>query len=196
MTTDTILPSLRLDAEHRYWLGDRELIGVTAALTEAGLIDSRFFTEDAADRGTYIHAACELVDRDDLDFVEPEYDGYVAAYGLFLRDARPNWLHLEHVVYDATLGYAGTADRVGLLNGAWAVLDIKTGPPAPWHGLQLAAYGRLLPGPTGLRPVRYDLYLAETGTYRLEPQRTRTDDATFLAALAVAHFRRAHDYRD
>jgi hypothetical protein len=186
-------PSLRLDADHRYWLEDRELLSVTAVLMEAGLIDQTWFTEEAADRGTYVHQACQLRDADDLGACDPAYAGYLEAYERFLREAVPAWVHIEHRVCDPTLGYAGTVDRAGHFKYEWAVLDIKTGPPAPWHGLQLAAYGRLLPR-MGLRPKRYDLYLTATGTYRLEPQTTRTDESVFLSALQLTQFRRTHGY--
>lgn len=185
-------PSLRFEAaDHRYWLGDRELLSVTTILKAAGLMESSQFTMAAADRGTYVHQACDLVDDDDLGAIDPACAGYVAAYQRFLAEARPEWAHREHAVCDPTLGYAGTLDRAGTLNGRWTVLDIKTGSPAPWHGVQLAAYGRLVPR-DGLKPDRFDLYLRADGTYQLWPQTGRNDDAIFLAALLVAQFRRTH----
>lgn len=186
--------SLRLDDAHRYWLGDRELVSVTTALKDAGLIDTAFFSDGAAARGTYVHQACDLVDQDDLGSLDPACDGYVAAYTRFLADAKPTWAHTEHPVCDPTLGYAGTLDRAGTLNGVWSVLDIKTGSPAAWHGAQLAAYARLVPK-MGVQPRRYDLYLAPDGTYHLERQAARTDEALFFAALQIAQFRRTHGYR-
>lgn len=188
-------PALRLDADHRYWLADRELISVTTALKGAGLIDAAWFSEEAAARGTYVHEACDLIDLNNLSAVEPFCEGYVTAYRAFLSDAKPLWELIEHGVCDPIQGYAGTLDRAGYLAGAWAVLDIKTGPPAPWHGLQLAAYARLALSQDGLKPKRFDLYLSDTGTYRLEPQTHRADEAIFFAALHVAQFRRQHGYR-
>jgi hypothetical protein len=193
--TTLATPALRLDADHRYWLADRELISVTAALKEAGLIDTAFFTEDAADRGTYVHEACGLVDERDLGSVDPACAGYVAAYERFVADAKPKWCYAEHGVCDVLHGYAGTLDRAGWLNGKWTVLDIKTGPACPWHGLQLAAYARLVRDDDGGKPLRFDLYLTPDGAYRLEPQTHRADEALFFAALAVAQFRRTHGYR-
>ncbi len=193
MTETLTAPSLRLDAEHKYWLGEKELISVTTALKEAGLIDTTWFTPEAAERGTAVHLACEQMDLGTLNYrpISSEHLGFLDAYARFFAEAKPVWSTVEEQVCDATVGYAGTLDRSGLLNGVWTVLDIKTGPPAPWHGLQLAAYARIL----GRRPQRFDLYLAADGTYRLEPQRTRTDEANFLAALAVAQFRRQHGPR-
>lgn len=193
MTTAIPAP-LRLDADHRYWLQDRELISVTTALKEAGLIDTAFFTEAASERGTYVHAACDLIDEDDLGAVEPSCSGYVAAYDRFKTEAKPDWHQRERAVCDPAHGYAGTLDRAGVLNHKWIVLDIKTGGPMPWHGLQLAAYARLALSREGLKPARFDLYLRDNGTYKLEPQTSRTDETVFFAALAVAQFRRTHGY--
>ena len=193
----TLAPAspLRLDADHRYWLQDRELISVTTALKEAGLIDTAFFTEDAADRGTYVHAACELVDRDELGDVDQACAGYIAAYQQFVADAKPVWDLTEEGVCDPVRGYAGTFDRSCILQDQWIVLDIKTGPPAPWHGAQLAAYARLIPNGDGLKPRRFDLYVRADRTYRLEPQTDRADESLFFAALQIAQFRRTHGYR-
>lgn len=190
----TIPTALRLDPEHRYWLGDRELISVTTALKEAGLVDMAWFSTEAAERGTYVHQACDLVDEQDLGIVEPSCAGYVSAYEKFLADAKPRWEHVEHRICDPVAGYAGTLDRAGALNRRWTVLDIKTGPPAPWHGLQLAAYARLMLQ-LGLKPLRFDLYLTASGTYHLEPQTNRADEGLFFAALSIAQFRRTHGYR-
>lgn len=193
--TTTALSALRLDGDHRYWLDGRELISVTTALKEAGLIDTAFLTEDAAERGTYVHQACDLVDEDDLGFVEPACAGYVEAYQRFRADAKPVWSQREQAVCDPLQGYAGTLDRAGILNHKWIVLDIKTGGPMPWHGLQLAAYARLAISREGLKPARFDLYLSSDGTYKLDPQTNRSDESLFFAALAVAQFRRTHGYR-
>ena len=194
--TTTPMWSLRYDpVEHRYWLEDRELISVTTALKEARFLDDRWFSDEASERGTYVHQACDLLDDDNLASYLPQVNGYIAAYQKFLHEAQPDWRLREHQVCDATLGYAGTLDRAGYLNGRWVLVDIKTGGPAPWHGLQLAAYGRLTPSPdTGARPARFDLYLTERGTYALIPQTDRTDEAEFFHALGTAQFRRRHGF--
>ena len=45
--------------------------------------------------------------------------------------------------------------------GRDVVLDIKSGPPAPWHGIQLAAYDLL--GPLAHRRRRSGLYVRADG---------------------------------
>jgi len=192
MTLAAIHPTLSLDQWHRYWLGDRELQGVTAALKAADLIETEYFTEAAMRRGTYVHAACCLIDDGTFGSADPALAGYVAAYECFLREAQPDLAFIEHRVCDPTLGYAGTLDRLGFLNGKWALIDLKTGGAAAWHALQTAAYARLMPHATGLKPDRYGLYLRTDATYRLEPFADRTDEAVFLAALRVAQWKGMH----
>ena len=197
MSATTSDAALTFDAvAHRYWMGDRELLSVTGALTDAGVIDAEWFTDDAAQRGTYIHKACALMDDGQLGAVDPTYAPYVAAYETFLRDVKPEWAYIEHRVCDPVRGYAGTLDRLGFLQGQWAIVDLKSGGPAPWHRVQLAAYARLMPHATGIKPARFGLYLRKDGTYRLEPFTDRTDEATFFAALTIAAFRRRHGLCD
>lgn len=185
----TLKDDLALDADHRYWFDGRELIGVTATLKAVGLIDTEWFTEAAQLRGTYVHEACCLVDDNDLGAIDPAIAPYVAAYETFLRDAKPDWAFIEQRVCDPAMGYAGTLDRCGFLNGKWIVADVKTGPESAWHSLQLAAYARLVPHASGLKPDRYGLYLRADGTYRLRQFTNRNDERVFLAALSIAQWK-------
>lgn len=197
MPRDAIAPSLRFEpTDHTYWLGNRQLISVTTALKEAGLIDTTWFSDAAAERGTYVHAACDLLDDGNLGECLPEHAGYVAAYQQFLDDIEPQWHQREQMVYDEVRGYAGKLDRAGYINDQWTVVDIKTGPKSPWHGLQLAAYARLALSPDrNVKPWRRALYLTKHGQYALEPYtNSRTEEGIFLAALTVAQFRRANGY--
>lgn len=186
---------LTLDASHRYWMGARELLSVTTALRLADLVDAEWFTEASQLRGTYVHEACCLIDDEDFGCVDPALAGYVAGYEAFLREAKPEWAFIEHRVCDPALGYAGTLDRVGFLNGKWVLVDLKTGGDAPWHQVQTAAYARLMPQPSGVKPDRFALYLRPDGTYRLTPFTDRADEPTFLAALRIAQFKVTHGYR-
>lgn len=186
------------EAQHRYSIGERPLISVTQALTEGGLIDTRWFSEEAALRGTYVHQAILMHVEGDLaeesldPVLRPFYDAYrsfVAASGFVVEAC-------EERLYDETLGYAGTLDlrghfpRPALRSRYVDVIDIKTGHIPSWVGYQTAAYCRLLP--RELPPVRWRwaLNLRADGTYKLEPLEKRTDESVFLAALTVAQAKR------
>ena len=178
------------EAAHAYSLNGRELISVTQALHEAGFIDKRWYTEDAASRGIAVHRAVQqfhdsgAVPEDDV--CAPFFDAYLN----FQQDSGFTVEAAEERVCDPLLGYAGTLDLRGRFNyhaGGLDLLDIKTGSVPAWVGYQTAAYVRLLPGGP---KRRWALNLRADGTYRLEPQIKRTDESVFLAALLVAQAKR------
>ena len=54
---------LRFDPnEHRYWIGDMELHGVTSIMQRLGLVNfhAPWYTDEARDRGVVLHACCSL----------------------------------------------------------------------------------------------------------------------------------------
>ena len=81
----------------------------------------------AADRGSRVHAYTVCLDYGEtLEGIDPDCIGYVKAYQRFLSDYRPNWTHVEHIMGSKDAGYAGTADRMGQIDGINCILDIKT----------------------------------------------------------------------
>lgn len=177
---------------HRYLLDGQEVPNVTRILKAAGLIDARWFTDAAAQRGTDVHAACALMDDDGAlpETFPPHIRGYCEGYAAFLRHVVPQWFHVETVVSDATLGYAGTLDRAGLVHGKPVVVDLKTGDVPPWAGVQTAAYRRCLAEPHTWG--RAALQLTPNGRWSLIELTDRQDEAVFLAALTIYRWQHAH----
>jgi hypothetical protein len=179
---------------HRYVHAGRTLTGVTEAIKGCGLIDDRWFTEQAVLRGTYVHRALEYLDQGDLDeaTIDSALTGYVDAYRRFLRECHAGDVHLYEVpLADPVRGYAGTLDRVRHIGPHLAVMDIKTGDPQRWHGLQLAAYAELAKRALGMPMLkRWGLYLRADGTYRCHPYTDRHDWDVFQSCLTVAQFKR------
>lgn len=179
-------------AAHRYRLGSRELISVTQALGEAGLIDNSWYTAASALRGTALHAAVHVhvttgaMPTDDV--VAP----FFAAYLAFQMDAGFITTASEERVCDPFLGYAGTLDLRGCFakldhsSDSSDVIDIKTGFVPEWVGYQTAGYARLFPEVRR----RWVLNLRADATYRLQSLTKRTDERVFLAALTVAQAKR------
>jgi hypothetical protein len=190
-------PPLRFDpVSHRYWLGAREVLSVTQILREAGLVDATWFTDAARLRGTLLHRATEAVDHGEaVTTLTAALEPYLAAYAAFVRDARPVWQGIEQPIADGALGYAGTVDRWGTLSGDPAVVELKTGTVPAWTPLQLVAYGRLELGePRVARRRRLALQLLPTGRYAIREYplvNFGRDERVFLAALAVAQWKRA-----
>lgn len=116
---------------HSYTLGGKPVPSVTEIV---GLLTARKYADtnaallqQAQRRGTVVHELCEMLDcgvePEELD-IEPELVGFVNAYLAFLRDYRPEWEWIEKPVW--TLDYAGRIDRVGVIDGETAIVDIKT----------------------------------------------------------------------
>ncbi len=122
------------------------LPSVTQILKHAGYI-SDFYAPGAAERGERVHRATEELDRygEILMEVDEEIAPYVDCYKAW-REEHPDHVPLawEEIVEGGTLWppYAGRVDmfmRIPGLDGR-VVVDKKTGQPAKWHRIQLAAY--------------------------------------------------------
>ena len=101
---------------------------------------------DAAETGTALHALTERIDRGEkLGVIPDTYRADIDAY----RQATKH-IHYHAIetfrVHD-TYKVAGTADRIGTLNGRTMIMDIKTGSIDYPHSMamQLAMYSRSLP---------------------------------------------------
>lgn len=178
---------LTFDPEkHEYRLDGEVIPSVTELLkpiTDDGFKDINPGVLQAASlRGTEVHSACESIDYElDPEDISPDIVPYLDAYCAFLRDYKPTWYGIEDMVHGAytstwgSIGYAGTVDRWGLINGEYSVLDIKTVQSPGIRqkvatAVQTYAYARALwyCGKSKiLHAKRYALYLKKDGTYSL-----------------------------
>lgn len=179
---------------HVYDLDGRILESVTAVLGMAGMVDSRHFSEESRIRGTYVHAATELIDRGTLDWsdLDPVLVPYCEAYQAFVEDKRPEIILSEKPLYHAQHLYAGTLDRLVRMDGAVALIDIKSGVPSPATAIQVAAYRELVKVNEDIIPTKcFSLHLRDDGAYRLiECGDHRRNYQIFLAALTVARWKK------
>lgn len=188
------------EAQHRYFLGSRELPGVNSILKEIGLIDDRFFTDMGKIRGRAVHKGVDLLIRNRLDFasLHPEVEGHIFAVQAFMLESgfSPILELCEKPQYHPVYLYAGTPDLVGRLNGRVVVIDVKTGSVSPIPGndktaadMQIAAYYEL-PEIKRLLPDRFILKTENNGRYKLDP---RPDTAelfnVFLSGLNIHYFK-------
>ena len=177
------------DATHLYRINGEVVPSVTAVIRAAGLgpdystIDFSTLNH-AADRGTKVHLATELIDEDELnrDSLDPELAGYVAAYDQLLADGFKR-LRSEQIVADPVRRYAGRMDG----NGTWLfgdiIVDIKcTTLTHPSTGIQLAAYQAAANMP---KHKRYAIHLYSDGKYRLIKYDSRDDLKMFYSALQL-----------
>lgn len=172
------------EATHTYTLDGKELPSVThiiryLAVDKANNADPNMALI-ARERGSAVHEATVMYDYsgDIPDDFPAEYAPYLEAYVQFVRDYAPNWELIEHKMGDEELGFAGTLDRFGTIDGECAILDIKTSYKVDMPSLsaQLAAYQQLLYTDKGVDEYvkilakginRYGLQLMRDGKYRL-----------------------------
>lgn len=123
----------------------------------------------AADRGTAVHEACELLDYGfEPEDIPAEWMGYVDAYAAFLNDYRPKWHGIEEMVYSPEGGYCGRVDRYGLIDGKMSVLDIKT-TTSPTKANYMSGACQTVAYGNALKTIQKGLllYLKKDGDYRL-----------------------------
>ena len=170
--------------EHKYLVDGEEVPSVTTILNYMSDVEyggiNKAVLDQASRRGSLVHEYTELIDCDaDPDEVEYEVLGYLKAYKQFLHDYKPDWWHIEKILYNESVGYIGTADRIGTIDGEISIVDIKTlASPSKMAKFtvssQTIAYRRAyidmlladkkLPTQT---IHRYALYLGKDGDYNL-----------------------------
>jgi hypothetical protein len=192
---------------HTYVVDGMMVPSVTQLLDDAGLTPDYTAVpyrvrEHARQRGLHVDSACDLLDQDDLDWssVHPECVPYVEAWSRFCADEGYEPVAGQIPVYHP-LGYAGTADSLGRLNGQWVVVERKaTARMSPLYGLQLAGYSQApYAAPTGggpLRPVpwgtpaRLGVQLKRDGQYTLVIYDDDAEDmSAFLGIVALYRWR-------
>lgn len=150
---------------------------VTQIIKEAGVIDDRFYTAEARDKGTAAHKLCErYAEGERLDKRGQPLRGYpyVNAFAQWVDDYSPWAVATECRVYHRINGkaYAGTFDLLAEIEGKRVLVDLKTGSKAKWHEVQLAAYAMAsIIGPeyNYINPDKLAvLYLQADGKYKYD----------------------------
>jgi hypothetical protein len=191
---------------HTYTVDGLVVPSVTQLLDDSGLTPDYTAVpyrvrEHARQRGLHVDLACDLYDEDDLDWssVHPECVGFVESWIRF-RDEEGYEPVASQVPLYHPLGYAGTADSVGQLNGQWVVVERKaTARMSPLYALQTAGYSQApYAAPTGggpLRPVpwgtpaRLGVQLRRDGSYSVVLYEDTEDLAAFLGVVALYRWR-------
>ena len=182
---------------------------VTTVLADCGLIDTRYFTKDAAERGTLVHLMCQLHDEDDLDkwcqfkrnvglTTYLELLPYLDAWEKFKLDT--GWLpyRIESPMRSRKHGFVGTPDQIGTFpyQVKMTDIDIKSGDAHYSTAFQTAAYvlltaeDKTLPNAVSHRGA---VQLRKNGTYKYIKYPVadlRRDQQTFLAALNIYQIKR------
>lgn len=189
--------------EHRYYQVDengsriREFDGTTTIIQlENGMPGMEFVDPWYAERGKMVHLATALLDTGDLDesSLDPRIVGYVESWKRYRETQKFNYdpQHIERMLCDLVYGFAGTIDRLPLI-------DIKAGVYKKADLAQLGAYYGLcqankLPAELYMGPdARKVVYLNEDGSFPTVDEYTVREimsarDA-FLSALSWHRFK-------
>lgn len=183
------------EVKHEYFLNGSKLPSVTKILQGAGVIDLSGIPLDklevARQRGIDVHSACELYDLDNLQ--EGYSNPYLDAWIEFRRDTGFMPLEIEKPVYSTRYRFAGTPDRVGMLNKL-TIVDIKTSEDlSPATALQTSGY-ELAYNEFNDNKVkeRVAVLLTAEGKYKIEPYRDKNDTNVFLAALSIFNWKKGN----
>lgn len=99
--------------------------------------------DTAADIGSRIHGLAERLARGEAVEVTEEERPFAERYAKWIASAEPEFLYLEEMVANLTVGYAGTFDAILRHKGKTYLADVKTGTGIyPETAIQLAAYSR------------------------------------------------------
>lgn len=142
--------------------------------------------EAAAERGSAVHKAAEILDRTGRTEIEYEYLPYLEAYASFLRSHEVSWDLIEYPDYHPHFMYAGTLDRYGTVDGEKTLVDIKTTSQVqrPLCAASLNLY-RLILEARGMPVERMlILHLSKNGRYRMIPFEADND---IPYALLILH---------
>lgn len=165
------------EKKHQYKVDGKVVPSVTEILEHITAVGygkvNPSILEEAKERGTAVHELTEAIDLGfPPEYIDPAVEGYAVAYLKFLEDYDVEWDYIEHRFYEPKMGFCGTIDRVGKIDGKDCVLDIKTtsSPSADQKiavCLQTAAYSLGIVDEYSPYVNRYALYLQKDGTYEL-----------------------------
>ena len=203
MTNSIVLPyALDFEEEsHRYLLNGNQVPSVTQVIKSAGLSEvEQFYTPEAAQRGTAVHAACQYDDEETLGDCTENLLGYLNGWRKFRAESGFVPTHIEIRLASERYQFAGALDRIGALNGKPSLLDIKSGAFCRWHAIQLAAYWILISETHAVPSLpRIETFLvvcvAEDGTYKthsISATEIITSREIFLYALSIHRWKDSH----
>lgn len=165
---------LFFEQDHKYILDGEELPSVSELCRfisrEIYADVAQWRLDQAKERGTSVHKACEVLDKFGSVDVDNGILPYVQAYLCFRKEHNVEWQKIEFTAQHPSDHYAGTIDRFGTLDGSMALLDIKTSYAihTPLCAAQLNLYRRMLEA-NGMKVDKlHILHLKKDGTYKLK----------------------------
>jgi hypothetical protein len=157
---------------HEYRDGETVIRSVTQILADSGLIDTRWFTAEARERGSAVHKLCQrYANGERFDDISRPLESleYVNALAQWFREKHIYAIKTEQIIEGVINGYryAGTFDLLAEINGKRVLVDYKTGIGMNWHPAQIAAYAIGKIEGVSINPSKcIMLHLRPNGTYK------------------------------
>lgn len=180
---------------HTYTEGGIILPHVTGLLAEQDLYKGAdFFTEEGRLFGQYAHMACELADRDELDWstLDDALAGCVRSYMLFKQATGFTPVLIEQPL--SGYGVGTTPDRYGQFpDGSFADVELKAGwSPHPADQIQTALQVLILQANGYPCHHRGALYLKRDGRLpSWKPHTKRSDFDVARSIITLFNFKRS-----
>ena len=181
---------------HQYLHGTRQVRSVTGLIKAAGLLGpaAAFYSAEAAERGTRVHQACLDLDLGNAIQMDDDEALYLDSYAQWRTLVAPIWTSMEEPRHSERYDLAGTADRLGTINGKPVIVDFKTGAAASWHGLQLALYDLLYDDLPPMIRRRIVVHLRKDGRVpQTVEYSSQSDYSTAFTLLSRGHNDRDND---
>lgn len=154
---------------HEYKIDGNPVKSVTEILKIYGLAP-KFWSSQAAMRGTYVHKAIHLflLDNLDEDSLSPALRPYFESWKKwFLAQEQVDTHEAEYIVGSLLYGLAGTLDFWGVVNGKNLLIDWKGAKEVYFHHwLQIELYRRLL-------KIMDDIDVENIGIVHIQPEETK-----------------------
>lgn len=192
--TDTVAPYIRLDAEHRYWVGNplgecKRVPGFSEIVRELGIVpENPFWTHDGREEGQTLHQWLLFLAQERTASEPPVASIAAKVEGIvkFLRESGFKLKFGEIPQYDPVSRFCTTPDLVGTIGKFLVNIDAKRGGPQKWHPLQLAAQ-KIALAAGGVRVQKsFSLYLKDGG-YKLIEQDTTKHEPRWRQIAATYH---------
>jgi hypothetical protein len=147
----------------------------------------------AADRGTRVHEAIELIDQGIWTPIEDDTAGYIEAYQRWKTEWEPDIIATEWRGYHRTMLYAGTVDKVvrlPKLGEGMAIVDLKTSSTyiPLLVDIQLAGYAQMIESWPGMKiDSTWGLQLKADGSYKFHRTQELSRMKTYFNMCYALH---------
>jgi hypothetical protein len=187
---------LRIDENHRYWLGEKNIPGVSEIINSVfPFTGSGLAVERASNFGSAVHKAIELDIKGVLDWstVDDAIKPYLEQFWKFRTENNilRTQCQTETILSSKKYGFAGTIDIIEK-----DVIDIKSGQKSPRHRIQIAAYRHLV---NSNAPAKYKrqrgllVYLNGKDEIPEVVEEKKSDFGVFLSCLNIHNFRKGEN---